>query len=177
MRLPKKLRAGGRWRLRASLTWLQKRSTMKACGFPKVPIFCLLSGGCCTIQQYTRMEIPSNPSVFFHLPMSQIPIMRLFGTDVGDALDDSSRMPDFASISHRGWLLSESAKLWTETGKEIEFDVKPGPGVLTYVDTFPLQLKPRSASHADTVRQMEKRFSRDIVVVTLHFFEGVDDAD
>lgn len=161
MRLSKKLPAGGRWRRRASLTWLQKRSTMKACGYSKAPAFCLLSGGSCTIQKYTRIEIPSNPSgfFFFHLAMSQIAILRPSGMDVGDARDDSSRMPDFASISHRGWLLSVSAKRWTR--KEIEFDVKPGPGVLTYVGTFPLQLKPRSASHADTVRQMEKRFSRD----------------
>ena len=153
MRLPKKLRAGGRWRRRASLTWLQKRSAMKACGLPKVPTFCLLSGGSCTIQQYTRIEIPSNPSVFFHLAMSQIPIVRPLAMDVGDARGDSSQMPVFASISRRRWLLSESAKLWTETGKEIEFDVKPGPCVLTYVGTFPFQLKPRNASHADMVHR------------------------
>ena len=81
--------------------------------------------------------------------------------DVGNARDDSSRMPVFTSISHWRWLFSESAKLWTETGKGFEFDVKPGFGALTYVRTFPFQSKPRSASHADMVRQMEKRFSRD----------------
>lgn len=46
-------------------------------------------------------------------------------------------------------------------GKEIEVDVKPGPGVLTYVGKFPFQVKPRSASHADMIRQMEEQFSQD----------------
>ena len=46
-------------------------------------------------------------------------------------------------------------------GKEIEVDVKPGPGVLTYVDKFPFQMKPRSANHADMIRKLEEQFSQD----------------
>jgi hypothetical protein len=46
-------------------------------------------------------------------------------------------------------------------GKEIEVDVKPGPGVLTYVDKFPFQVKPRSANHADMIRKLEEQFSQD----------------
>jgi len=61
-------------------------------------------------------------------------------------------------------------------GKEIEVDVKPGPGVLTYPGKFPLQVKPRSVNYADLIRQMEKQFSQDSGGDAA-LLEGVDDAD
>jgi cytochrome P450 len=44
-------------------------------------------------------------------------------------------------------------------GKEIEIDVKPGPGILTHLTSFDVQVKPRSAKHVELIRQLERQFS------------------
>lgn len=41
-------------------------------------------------------------------------------------------------------------------GREIEINVEPEPGVLTYVSKFDVKVKPRSARHVELIRQMEK---------------------
>ena len=60
-------------------------------------------------------------------------------------------------------------------GKEMEVDVKPGPGVLTYPGKFPFQVKPRSVNHADLILRMEEQFSEESGDAAL--LDGVDDAD
>jgi cytochrome P450 len=44
-------------------------------------------------------------------------------------------------------------------GKEIEVNVKPGPGILTHLATFDIRVKPRSARHVELIRQLEKQSS------------------
>lgn len=57
----------------------------------------------------------------------------------------------------------------------MEVDVKPGPGVLTYVDKFPFQVKPRSASHAELIHRVEEQYSQESGDAAL--LEGVEGAD
>lgn len=42
-------------------------------------------------------------------------------------------------------------------GKEIEVDVKPKPGLLTYPTEFEFQVKPRSEGHAGLIRRFERQ--------------------
>lgn len=62
-----------------------------------------------------------------------------------------------------------------ENGKEIEVDVKPGPGFLAYPGKFPMQVKPRSASHAELIHRSEEQYSQESGDAAL--LEGVEGAD
>ncbi|KAK1770166.1 cytochrome P450 [Phialemonium atrogriseum] len=42
-------------------------------------------------------------------------------------------------------------------GKEIEVDVKPKPGLLTYPTEFEFQIKPRSGKHTELIRELERQ--------------------
>jgi cytochrome P450 len=48
-----------------------------------------------------------------------------------------------------------------EDGKDIEVDVKPGPGILTHLAKFDVQVKPRSARHVELICQLEKQLSQE----------------
>lgn len=58
-------------------------------------------------------------------------------------------------------------------GKEIEVNVKPRPGILTYPTKFEFQIKPRSEKHVELIRQLERQHPWEASDAEL--LESVDD--
>ncbi|KAF2808266.1 O-methylsterigmatocystin oxidoreductase [Mytilinidion resinicola] len=49
-------------------------------------------------------------------------------------------------------------KAVSKDGKEIEVDVKPKPGILTYPTEFEFQIKPRTEEHVKLIKEVEQRY-------------------
>ncbi|OJD10762.1 hypothetical protein AJ78_08313 [Emergomyces pasteurianus Ep9510] len=62
-------------------------------------------------------------------------------------------------------------------GKEIEVDVKPKPGILTYPTKFDFRIEPRSERHVQLIRQLEKQHPWEIsdaeLLESVDYFEAV----
>ncbi|PGH32838.1 hypothetical protein GX50_04378 [[Emmonsia] crescens] len=58
-------------------------------------------------------------------------------------------------------------------GREIEVDVKPKPGILTYPTKFDFQIEPRSEKHVQLIRQLERQHPWEASDAEL--LESVDD--
>ncbi|EGE82874.1 OrdA protein [Blastomyces dermatitidis ATCC 18188] len=60
-----------------------------------------------------------------------------------------------------------------EDGREIEVDVKPKPGILTYPTKFDFHIEPRSEEHVQLIRELERQYPWEASDAEL--LESVDD--